>query len=71
MSRIVVPTLVVAGRADRTVPYRDQQMAARSIRGARLVTFYDTGHVVPEERPGAFAEVLGDYLDEIVADGCP
>jgi pimeloyl-ACP methyl ester carboxylesterase len=69
MARIGVPTLVVAGRKDRTVPYRDQQLAARSIPGARFIAFYDTGHVVPEERPEAFAEVLGDFLDELDASG--
>ena len=65
MARIHVPTLVIAGREDHTVPYRDQQIAARSIDGARFITFYETGHVVPEERPGAFSEVLGDFLDEL------
>ena len=65
MARIGVPTLVVAGRKDRTVPYRDQQLAATSIPGARFMTFYDTGHVVPEERPGAFDEVLEDFLEEL------
>ena len=69
MARIGVPTLVVAGRKDRTVPYRDQELAARSIPGARLITFYDTGHVVPEERPEAFAAVLADFLDGLDAPG--
>ena len=71
MARISAPTLVVAGSKDHTVPYRDQVRAARSIPSARLVTFYDTGHVVPEERPGAFSEVLGDFLDELDASAAP
>jgi pimeloyl-ACP methyl ester carboxylesterase len=67
MSRITAPTIVVAGRDDRTVPYRNQVKVAEAIPGARLITFYDTGHVLPEERPGAFNEVLEDFLDEIGA----
>jgi len=65
MARISVPTLVVAGRNDRTVPYRNQVKVAHAIPGARLLTFYDTGHVPPEERPGAFNEVLGDFVEEL------
>ena len=67
MARVSVPTLVIAGRRDRTVPYRSQVRVARSIPGARLLTFYDTGHVPPEERPGAFDEVLGDFVEEVEA----
>ena len=63
MAAVTAPTLVVAGRNDRTVPYRDQVRAARAIPGARLITFEDTGHVVPEERPDAFCSVLEDFLD--------
>lgn len=65
MARILVPTLVIAGRNDHTVPHRSQVKVARSIPDARLLTFYDTGHVPPEERPGAFNEVLGDFLEEL------
>ncbi|MDR3687429.1 MAG: alpha/beta fold hydrolase [Coriobacteriia bacterium] len=65
MAAVTAPTLVIAGRNDRTVPYRDQVRAARAIPGARLITFDATGHVVPEERPGAFLEVLEDFLGEL------
>ena len=67
MSAVTAPTLVIAGRNDRTVPYRDQVRAARAIPGARLVTFGATGHVVPEERPDAFADVVKDFLDSLKA----
>jgi pimeloyl-ACP methyl ester carboxylesterase len=65
MAVVAVPTLVVAGRNDRTVPYRDQVRAARAIPGARLITFDATGHVVPEERPAALVEVIEDFLGEL------
>lgn len=65
MAAVSAPTLVVAGRNDRTVPYRDQVRAARAIPGARLITFDETGHVVPEERPEAFIEVLEGFLDDL------
>jgi pimeloyl-ACP methyl ester carboxylesterase len=67
MAAVTAPTLVVAGRNDRTVPYRDQVRAARAIPGARLVTFEATGHVVPEERPAAFAEVVEEFLGEVLS----
>lgn len=67
MARVHVPTLLVAGRDDHTVPYADQVAAARAIPGAHLVALSDTGHVVQEERPEALAEVIGEFLDEI---GC-
>lgn len=62
MAAVTAPTLVVAGRNDRTVPYRDQVRAACAIPGARLITFEATGHVVPEERPEALAEVIDDFV---------
>ena len=64
MQLVSAPTLVVAGRNDRTVPYRDQVAAARAIPGAQLITFDATGHVVPEERPEAFIEVVRDFLGD-------
>jgi pimeloyl-ACP methyl ester carboxylesterase len=67
MAAVTAPTLVVAGRNDRTVPYRDQVRAASAIPGARLITFEATGHVVPEERPEAFLEVVEDFLGELDA----
>jgi len=67
MARVSAPTLVVAGRNDMTVPHRDQVRVARSIPNARLVTFESTGHVVPQERPEALAEVVVDFLAE---QGC-
>jgi pimeloyl-ACP methyl ester carboxylesterase len=62
MASVTAPTLVVAGRNDRTVPYRDQVRAAQQIPGARLITFEATAHVVPEERPEAFLEVVEDFI---------
>ena len=65
MAAVTQPTLVVAGRNDHTVPYRDQVRASRAIPGARLITFDATGHVVPEERPEAFLDVLEEFLGEL------
>ncbi|HEY5540679.1 MAG TPA: alpha/beta hydrolase [Coriobacteriia bacterium] len=65
MAAVTAPTLVIAGRNDRTVPYRDQVRAACAIPGARLMTFDATGHAVPEERPEAFAEVVEYFLGEL------
>jgi len=67
MARVHVPTLLVAGREDSTVPFADQVAAARAIPGAHLVALPATGYVPQEERPAAFAEALADFLDRL---GC-
>lgn len=51
LPRLVVPTLVITGDADRLVPPANSRELARLIPGARLLVLPGAGHVFPVERP--------------------
>lgn len=59
---ITVPVLVMTGEQDR-VFYNAADVAALSARlpNAQSKTFPDAGHMIPAERPGAFAAALVDF----------
>lgn len=61
LARVTAPTLLVHGRRDRLVPLAASRKAARLIPGARL-RIMDAGHWPMRELPGAFAEILADFL---------
>jgi pimeloyl-ACP methyl ester carboxylesterase len=63
LSRISVPTLVVAGEEDTTVPYDDAVTVAESIEDAALVTYERTGHVPHEEQTERFISDVLEFLD--------
>lgn len=48
---ITCPTLVIAGREDRTFPLRELEAMAESIPGATLVVIDDAAHLVAAEVP--------------------
>lgn len=62
-SHITVPTLVVAGTADRTIP---EALLAREVvprvAGARLAVVPGAGHLVPLEAPEALAGLVAAEL---------
>ena len=58
LGRITTPTLVIAGKQDTFVPFRDSAAVADAIRGAKLVQFEQTGHLPHEERPAEFASAV-------------
>lgn len=53
--QITVPTLVLYGREDRLVGWRQARRAARSFPGARVVVLPGCGHVAQMERPDLIA----------------
>jgi pimeloyl-ACP methyl ester carboxylesterase len=57
-----VPTLTVFGTEDRLIPPEFGRLYKELIPGSHLVFVYDAGHAVGAERPEAFAEVVGDFL---------
>jgi len=57
------PTLVVGGTEDKITPQRDLHEFAGMIGLDRLEIMEGTGHWPMLERPDAFVEVLGDFLD--------
>jgi pimeloyl-ACP methyl ester carboxylesterase len=64
MRRLATPTLVLFGTDDRVIPpemgrhYKELMPDA-----AQLVLVYDAGHAIGAERPEAFAEIVGDFLE--------
>jgi len=64
LDEVRVPTLVVVGRRDRTVPPEDGRLAARRIPGARLVEL-PTDHHPGDEAPEAFVQALREFVDQL------
>lgn len=62
LSRITVPTLVIAGADDALCPPERHQEIAAAIPGADLTLLPDTGHLAPLERPEQVADSLRAWL---------
>jgi 3-oxoadipate enol-lactonase len=60
--RIAAPTLVVHGEDDRVLDYRNGELLARRIRGARLESFAGHGHLPFLEDPARFNAVVLEFL---------
>ena len=63
-SAIQAPTLLVWGDRDTIVPFTVADEWLRTIPRARLVVLSGAGHVPMVERPAAFIDALGEFLDE-------
>jgi pimeloyl-ACP methyl ester carboxylesterase len=66
LSEIETPVMVFAGLDDRVVPVGNAEFLASRLHHCRLVTFAG-GHFVWEEQPTMFAQLLGDWIDELNA----
>ncbi len=64
LPEIACPTLVVWGENDAVLPAGDADEFERLIPDARKTLMADTGHVPMLERPGAFNDMLSDFLAE-------
>jgi len=62
---IKLPTLVIAGSEDRTMPPRVVEAMARQIPGARFEVIPGVGHLANLEDPPAFNRVLADFLKTV------
>lgn len=58
-----VPTMVVFGTRDGLVPPETGREYKRLIPRSDLVYVYDAAHEVARDRPEAFAELVGDFLE--------
>ena len=64
ISRIVTPTLVVAGEADRSTPPDLVRACATAIAGARFQAMPDVGHIPSIEQPAELAALIENFLKE-------
>jgi len=63
LTRIKVPTLVIAGADDQLIPPENSREIADGIAGARLETVPHCGHMGVIERPESYTRLLGAFLD--------
>jgi pimeloyl-ACP methyl ester carboxylesterase len=63
MRRLDTPTLVLFGTLDRVIPPEMGRHFKELLPNGHLVLVYDAGHAIGAERPGAFIEVVTDFLD--------
>jgi len=63
MATIEVPTLVLWGTLDRMIPSETARRYKELMPNCHIVLVYDAGHAMDAERPEAFAEVVGDFLE--------
>jgi pimeloyl-ACP methyl ester carboxylesterase len=62
VGRIEAPTLVVTGIEDTVVDWRNSQLLAERIPGARLELFPGTGHLFFWEEPERFVQLVKEFL---------
>jgi len=60
---LATPTLVVFGTMDAVIPAEMGRIYKELMPNCHLVFVYDAGHAIAAERPEAFVEVVGDFLD--------
>jgi len=64
MRRLTIPTLVLFGTLDRVIPSEmGRHYKALMPGNCNLALVYDAGHAIAAERPEAFTEIVGDFLD--------
>ena len=64
MRRLDTPTLVLFGTLDRMIPPEMGRHYKELISAnCHLALVYDAGHAIGAERPEAFVEIFGDFLD--------
>jgi 3-oxoadipate enol-lactonase len=63
LSRLKLPTLVIAGSQDAGTPLPMAEALAAAIPGARLAVLQGCAHLSAAEQPQAFAAALLDWLD--------
>jgi pimeloyl-ACP methyl ester carboxylesterase len=64
LPEIACPTLIVWGDEDKVIPVRDASVFEELIPNSRKAIFEGTGHMAMLERPAAFNELLGEFVEE-------
>jgi pimeloyl-ACP methyl ester carboxylesterase len=60
---LAVPTLVLFGTLDQVISPAMGRLYKDLIPGCHLVFVYDAAHAISTDRPEAFTEVVGDFLE--------
>jgi len=63
MRDLATPTLVLFGTLDRVMPPEMGREYKTLLPNCHLVFVYDAGHEIDTDRPEAFADVVGDFLE--------
>ena len=63
LAGLAAPTLVLFGTLDRVIAPAMGRFYKDLIPNCHLMFVYDAGHGISTDRPEAFAEVVGDFLD--------
>jgi pimeloyl-ACP methyl ester carboxylesterase len=63
MRRVAAPTLVLFGTLDHVIPPEMGRVYRELVPNCHLVLVYDAGHLIGAERPEAFVDVAGDFLE--------
>jgi 3-oxoadipate enol-lactonase len=66
LSTIDVPTLIIAGDEDTTIPASEARVMHEAIAGSRFEVLPAAGHLSNVERPAAFNHVTGEFLAQAV-----
>jgi pimeloyl-ACP methyl ester carboxylesterase len=67
LSGLTQPTLILCGTRDTLVSPATGRHYSASIPRCHFILVYDAGHVPSRDRPEAFAEVAGDYVQRLEA----
>jgi len=68
LETITAPTLVLVGVDDALTPVAESIAMSAAIRGSRLVTVPDAGHLAPLEQPQVVNAAIAEFLDVAVRD---
>jgi pimeloyl-ACP methyl ester carboxylesterase len=63
MRRLEVPTLVLLGTEDRITPPELGRIYRDLLPSCQFVIVYDAAHAIYDDRPEAFAALVGDFLE--------
>ena len=69
LNEVTVPTLVIAGGADASLPPRYSREIHSLIAGSRYVELPDIGHSSPVEDPEGVTRAMREFLDEVPPQG--
>jgi len=65
LGQLTLPIIVIIGENDCIIPTADSIRLSRALPNARLAIISSAGHVLHEEKPAAFMDVLQGFLSAL------